>query len=160
MSEILNRYGTRSASRCDKSQRKISKTMTRPYVENITKGIITDKNSQTILAAIFSVMKDHIWYAILPNDDNCVENIGSGRNHRHEHIITVLCRRGYLNYKKNKLIFIKNKWDDINTKFDVPGGLHVTYRRDLNKAKTFFLHHQYQKQKIIYKIIADLNRIF
>ena len=49
-------------------------------------------------------MKDHIWYAILPNDDNCVEDIGSGSNHRHKHIITVLCRLGYLNYKKNKLI--------------------------------------------------------
>ena len=45
MAEFLSRYGTRSASRCDKNQRKIPKTMTRPYIENITKGIITAKNS-------------------------------------------------------------------------------------------------------------------
>ena len=84
-------------------------------------------------------MKDHIWYAILPNKGNYVEDIGVGINSRHEHIITVLCNLGYLNYKKDKLIFIKNKWNSINAILNVPGGLQVTYTRGPNKVKLLFL---------------------
>ena len=43
MAEILNRYGTRSASRCDKNPLKNAKCMKRPNIQNITKGLITEK---------------------------------------------------------------------------------------------------------------------
>ena len=69
--------------------------------------IVADNNITTILATIYSVMKEHIWYAILPNEYSYVDDIGVGSNHRHENAIVVLYHLGYLIDKKNKLIFLK-----------------------------------------------------
>ena len=55
-----------------------------------------------------------------------MDDIGVGSNHYHEHVIIVLCHLGYLIYKKNKLIFIKNEWDNMNMVFTIADGLCVT----------------------------------
>ena len=121
---------TRNVFCCAENGNKVQKNSSQPCIENIAMGFITDTNSRSILAVLFYLILEHVWYSILPNVCKYIKETSVDCNQRHSHIIIILCDLKFLEYKNNKLLFIKNIWDNVNNECHVVGGVHVTSSRE------------------------------
>ena len=71
-------HGARAESRCEINQKAACVPIYHPPLKYLTGALSTETNSNSLLEALLSVMTKHIWYAIIQNNDENTDDIGTG----------------------------------------------------------------------------------
>ena len=96
MSDSPPRRSSRGRPHVESFERSDAEPLKRPCLERLHRIVPTKSYSKDILAALFSVMTDHVWYTITQNSDENTLDIGYAMGQRYQQILSIFIDLGYI----------------------------------------------------------------
>ena len=98
-----------------------------------------DKYSTKLLRSVFMRISPHIWWKILPNDEQSVDTFTFSSGQRWEYCLPLLMEQGLVRKKDGKIEVITNEWDTFGMHAEADMTLHHTFYRPRTGKKVWYV---------------------